>query len=108
MSGGCNVGRTTMTGMSEREPRWQVRGDVAWTGSGDRFVAMALATPEKQPLVLEGPAALIWQTLSEGPLAETDVVAQVAELAGIEPEVITDDVAAFLRQLEDAKLASCG
>lgn len=97
---------TTMTAMCEREPEWQVRADVAWTGNGQRVVALALATPERQPVVLEGPAALIWEAVSEGAAGEAEMVARVAELAGVAPDVVVDDVAAFLRELEGAALAS--
>lgn len=92
--------------MSEREPTWRVRVDVAWTDEAPRFVAMALSRPEMQPVSLEGPAALIWQAVSEGAGGESAVVARVAELAGVSPEVVAGDVVAFLLELESLGLAS--
>ena len=95
-----------MLAMDEREPTWQPRADVAWTGEGQRVVAMALSRPESQPLLLEGPASLIWGALIEGAGSEDEVVARVAEMVGVSADIVEGDVVSFLGQLESLGLAS--
>ncbi|WP_425307935.1 PqqD family peptide modification chaperone [Ammonicoccus fulvus] len=92
--------------MSEPEVVRQIRADVAWMGGDGRFVALTLSAPESLPLLLADSAALVWQVLTDGPQDESDIVARVAAAAGVETEVVAEDVAAFLRQLERLALVA--
>lgn len=90
-----------------RQPQrdqWGIRPDVAWTDSGDRIVALALADESATPVALEGSAAVVWSALATGRAPVTDIIARAAEAVGVEPETIAADVTGFLDDLESATL----
>lgn len=90
----------------EVRPGWSIRDDVAWTGEGDRFVALSLSDEKCLPRALEGSAALVWQALADGGGPADQVVSRVAEAAGADEEIVAGDVAAFLATLEAQGLIS--
>lgn len=85
--------------MTDRAPRYRVAPDVAWLTEDELEPAIYLAPlPDGPPLVLRGSAYAVWLGLADsGTLAE--IVAIAAELAGVQPEVVAEDVAAFVAQL---------
>lgn len=85
--------------IAQRPGRWTIREDVAWTGALGRYVLLPLGGPD-EPTALEGSAALIWQALAAGPASTADVTARVAELAGVDADLVRPDVEAFLADLE--------
>jgi phage shock protein PspC (stress-responsive transcriptional regulator) len=76
--------------------------DVAWVDRGDRVIALRLADLSLEPLALEHSAADVWRTVADDGTELTGVVAEVAELYGVEPTVVRADVSAFLAQAVDA------
>ena len=96
-------------GVLAAEPSWRIRADAAWTGEGNRFVALQLENlTNPTPVALEGSAAIIWRILSEGRgLTRTALTAAVAERAGVTPDEVRTDVEAFLLSLREAALIEC-
>lgn len=80
---------------------WQRTATVAWTDDGDD-VAVA-TTPTTMVHVLTGSGALLWHLLDE-PLTTDDLARRAARSAGLDPEEIHDDVAAFLTDLAERGL----
>lgn len=91
-----------------RHPCWRIRDDVAWTPHGKSFAALPLSAAENPPMMLAGPAALVWGALVGGADAEDDVVSRVAAEAGTDVDTVREDVSGFLRELEAAALVSVG
>lgn len=87
--------------VERRAPRWAIRDDVAWTGEGDRVVVLSLADAAARPQVLEGSAATIWSALAAGAAPMRDVIGRVADTAGVSPDRVAADVAAFVGDLRD-------
>ena len=76
--------------------RLRVSPDVAWV-EDDGAVYLA-RVPEGPPLVLDGSGVLIWRALVAGGTV-AEVRARVAADAGVSPEVVADDVTAFVARL---------
>ena len=79
-----------------------VADDVAWvdaaTASQDSFQAFVARLPDGPPVVLTGPAWLIWTSVVETPRLD-DVVAAVSSSTGAPVAEVAGDVAGFLEQL---------
>lgn len=62
--------------------------------------------PDGEPLILRGPAAVIWQAALDvsHPDGSDDVVALVAQWAEADEEELRSDIEAFLAQLLDSQL----
>lgn len=87
---------------------YAVAPDVAWVSredldSGEQPAAYVTRLPDGPPMVLEGPACVVWLAVADGGTAE-DVVARTAELAGVDAAVVRDDVTRLLAELEAAGL----
>lgn len=87
---------------------YAVAGDVAWVSredldSGDQPAAYVTRLPDGPPMVLEGPACVVWLAVADGGTAE-EVVARTAELAGVGAAVVRDDVTRLLAELMTAGL----
>ncbi|QKJ20306.1 PqqD family protein [Microbacterium hominis] len=95
-------------GVLRRSPLWRIRDDVAWTGSGERVVALALADPAAAPVALEGSAAIIWTALADSACDADTLIQRVAERADVETADVADDVRGFLRTLERGALVAAG
>jgi hypothetical protein len=80
-------------------PTWQQDARVLARRSGDRVVVLAPAGVD--PVVLEGPAAIVWGLLAE-PVEEQALFELVAESFGVPVATVTTDVAPFLRELLEA------
>jgi hypothetical protein len=72
----------------------------------DGAVVYLAALPSGALLVLEGTSALIWQQAlaADG----TDLVARLADLVGMEPAAIRDDVETFIAELLNRRLLEAG
>ncbi|MDE0545355.1 PqqD family protein [Microbacterium sp. C7(2022)] len=91
----------------EDAAQWRIRDDVAWTGEGDRYVALALSDQTCTPRALEGSAALVWQALADGGGTAEQISERVAASAGVDESVVREDVGMFLSSLEEADLVAC-
>jgi hypothetical protein len=78
---------------------WQQDARVLSRRSGERVIVLAPAGVE--PVVLEGPAAIVWELLAD-PVEEQALFEQVADSFGVSVATVTTDVAPFLRELLDA------
>lgn len=85
-------------------PLWRRRPDVAVVESPGRVVLLPLEDPvSARPLVMEGPAAAIWQALGE-PATAAEVVARVAVDFGVPAAEVEGDVMQFLAELLERRL----
>ncbi|KAF2414814.1 hypothetical protein B1729_03000 [Microbacterium sp. B35-04] len=90
--------------VEQRAPRWGARGDIAWTGEGDRFVLLSLADPDASPVALEGSAAVIWHCMVEQDADTATLSRSVADRVGVEVAAVAQDVSAFVDELRRAAL----
>ncbi|WP_245190211.1 PqqD family protein [Leucobacter exalbidus] len=82
------------------------RAEVASVESLERAAVMPLSGDlSHPPLVLERQAAAVWHVLRTEPRAEADIVADVAQLYGVDSALIAEDVRAFLAELAQQGLA---
>lgn len=80
------------------DPEYVVPPNIAWVDGADFGMAEELyltVVPEGRTVLLKDTARLIWHVAAEG----GDVLAGVAELVGLPPEQIADDVNGFLTDL---------
>ena len=90
-----------MTGAMGTEPRratFRVPDDIAWIDGTDVGVDEELyltKVPGGQTVLLAGTARLIWLVAADG----REVLSGVAEIVGVEPAQIEDDVTRFLADL---------
>ena len=87
-----------MTG-PEASVRWWRPPRVAWVAQADRVVLLNLESDAPQPEQLDGTAAAIWTHLDATPLSLDRIVDALAAAYGVAPDVIRDDVEAFLETL---------
>jgi len=80
------------------EAVWRRRAAVSWRRSIDAVVLMPAGAAE--PAALPGTAAAVWDLLAE-PASLAELVAALSEVYAVDPEAITDDVAALLAQLAE-------
>ncbi|NLI19902.1 MAG: PqqD family protein [Actinomycetales bacterium] len=81
------------------EPEYRVPPNVAWVDGADFGLAEELyltIVPEGRTVLLKDTARLIWHVAAEG---SDDVVRDVAEIAGLTPDEVADDVRTFLADL---------
>lgn len=82
-----------------------IAGDVAWTSTDSRVIAMDLAEPGAAPLVLEASAAVIWSEIAQdGPIAGHELLKRLSDVFGKDVEEIRDGVASLIQQLIDRQL----
>src|SRR5690606_8944704 len=82
-----------------------IAGDVAWTSTDSRVIAMDLTDPGAVPLVLEASAAVIWSEIAEdGPLAGHELLNRLSAVFGKDADEIRDAVASLVQQLIDRRL----
>lgn len=77
---------------------YRVPDDIAWIDGTDASMGEELyltKVPDGHTVLLTGSARLIWLVAAEG----QSVLPAVAELAGVAPSAIEDDVHCFLRDL---------
>ena len=89
-----------------------VADGVAWVSredldQGEQPAAYVTRLPNGPPLVLEGPACVVWLAVVEGGTTEA-VVTRTAELAGVDPAVVRDDVTRLLSDLVAGGLVRAG
>ena len=91
------------------EPVVRPAPDVAYVvDDTQEAVRVYLArVPQGPPLVLDGPAAVIWEELVEGG-TRAEIAARVAQSVDAAPDRVAADVAAFLVQLTDQGLVVSG
>ena len=66
-----------------------IAGDVAWTSTDSRVIAMDLTDPGAVPLVLEASAAVIWSEIAEdGPLAGHELLNRLSAVFGKDADEI--------------------
>jgi hypothetical protein len=75
---------------------WARRPEVLWRWVIDGVVL--LLTDEDNPFVITGSGAVLWGLLDQ-PRSTTDVVAQLADLYGVDPAVVLRDIAPLLEEL---------
>jgi len=82
---------------------------IAWLvgTEDDEDVAYVTTLPDGPPLVLRGPASLIFRAVAPSGTRE-EIVARVAEEAGLGPDEVRDDVVAFLDTLAAAGIVARG
>lgn len=83
---------------------WQRIGGLAWTESREDGVIQVATFPETKVYSLTGGASVIWQYLDE-PIDRDELLARIAEGAGLSPTDIADDVDQCLMQLSGLGLA---
>lgn len=77
---------------------WQRDVQVLWRRSGQRMV---LLTPEgREPIVLEGVGAAVWQLLAE-PASTAELVEVLAEHFDVPSTMVEQDLPDFLEALRD-------
>ncbi len=89
-------------GVLASEPVWRIREDVAFTGEGERYVALALSDlMNPTPLALQGTAATIWAALAKArEITATSLVETIADSLGLTPTDVDHDVREFLTTLQ--------
>jgi hypothetical protein len=80
---------------------WRRRSDVLWRRSLDSVIVLRPEADGGDSLIIGGSGAAVWDGLDE-PRAFADLVADLAASYGTEPDVVADDVAALLADLEAA------
>lgn len=83
----------------EASVHWWRSPRVAWVAEADRAVLLNLESDAPQPEHLDGTAAAIWRHLGTTPVSLDRIVQPLAAEYGVDPDVIRDDVAAFLAAL---------
>ncbi|WP_310529340.1 PqqD family peptide modification chaperone [Nocardioides sp.] len=88
---------------------YAIADDIAWVSredldSGDQPVAYVASLPHGPPIVLEGPACLVWLLLADGGSVE-DIARGAAELAGLTTAEVIDDVEVLLSELVEVGVA---
>lgn len=85
----------------------RIAGDVAWTSTDSRVIAMDLAAPGATPCVLEASAAVIWSQIAEdGPLAGDELLRRLSGVFGVAVDEIRDGVGSLVDELIDLRLLS--
>ena len=79
--------------------------DLAIVGDESRVAIVDLAHPARDPLVLEGPAALIW-SLIDGRRSVQDLTVELTALFDAATDEIERDTQAFLEDLASRALIS--
>jgi hypothetical protein len=82
---------------------WRRSGSAAYVESEERVVVLDLDHLDVQPYVFEGSAAQVWACL-DGDRSESEIVDDLAEAYEVPPEVVRDDVRAFIDRLRDLGL----
>ncbi|MCS3841754.1 PqqD family protein [Microbacterium sp. AK031] len=88
--------------MGERQTaeRISIAADAAWVQTGTRVVVIDLVHLAQDPIVLEGTAAIIWETiaLSDG-TSLTEIISDLAEDFALDEDRIRADVEEMVRTL---------
>lgn len=79
--------------------------DLAMVGDEQRIAMVDLAHPERPPMVLEGPAAMIW-SLVDGRRSTDEIVTELAEMYAAPVDGLRHDVETFLRDLSARDLVT--
>ena len=83
--------------------RYRIADDVAWVSheeldGGDQPTAYLSRLPGGPPILLEGSGCVVWLALADGGTLE-ELTLAAAEMAGLAPHEVRDDVETLVDQL---------
>lgn len=78
--------------------------DIASVETPDSVVVMRLDPSRCEPLHISGSGQLVWNLLRAAPRTLAETITACCELAQMEASSISDDVARFVAQLDEAGL----